>query len=125
MTAAIALLALILAMIGLYGIQIHVVASRIREVGLRLALGASGRQIRLMILREGYRPVIEGVVLGIVFGVIVRLGLRALMRQRIHIFDPLAFALVAIGLLGSAFLACYLPARRASRVDPNVALRHL
>jgi predicted permease len=118
-------LTLILSMVGLYGIQMHVVASRTREVGLRMALGASIQQIQRMILGQGYRPVIEGVLLGMVFGIIARLALRAAIVARMDVFDPLAFALVPIPLFASALLAAYLPARRAARVDPNVALRHL
>jgi predicted lysophospholipase L1 biosynthesis ABC-type transport system permease subunit len=122
---ALGLLTLVLATIGLYGIQTHGVALRTPEIGVRMALGASVAQIQRMILSDGYRPVIQGVVLGTVFGVIARMGLRALITDRIQVFDPLALTLVPIPLFVAAFLACYVPARKASRVDPNVALRHL
>ncbi len=125
LAAALGLVMIILAMVGLYGIQMHVVASRTREVGVRMALGATIEQIQRMILRQGYRPVVEGVVLGIVFGIIARMGLRAVVVAQIQIVDPLAIVLVPIPLFVAAYLACWLPARRASRVDPNVALRHL
>jgi putative ABC transport system permease protein len=125
LAAAPGLVMIVLAMVGLYGIQMHVVASRTREVGLRMALGASVRQIQQLVLRQGYRPVIQGVVIGIVVGSIARLGLKAVVVAQFQVFDPLAIALVALALVVAAFLACYLPARRASRVDPNVALRHL
>lgn len=122
---ALGALTLLLSMVGLYGVQSHIVARRTRELGVRMAIGASARQIRRMVLREGYRPVIEGLVLGLVFGAIARTALRAFVSATIQPIDPVAFALVPIPLVIAAFLACYVPARRASRVDPNVALRHL
>jgi len=112
-------------MIGLYGVQSHLVTRRRREVGLRMALGASVRQIRQMVMREGLRPVAEGLLLGLFLGVVVRMGIRAVVPSPIRIVDPVAYALVPIPLILAALAACYLPARRASRVDPNVALRDL
>ena len=123
--SALGLLTLAMSMVGLYGIQSHVVARRTREVGVRMAIGASAAQIRKMILREGYRPVMQGLALGLFFGVLVRLLLRATVNGQIDVFDPLAFVLVPVPLIAAAFVACYLPARRASRVDPNEALRHI
>lgn len=124
LATALGLLTLILAMVGLYGVQSHMVTRRTREVGLRMALGAHVTEIERMVLREGFKPVVEGVILGLVFGTIVRLGLRAFIPN-VQVVDPLAFALVPIPLCLAALLACYVPARRAARVDPNVALRHL
>jgi predicted permease len=123
--SALGLVTLLMAMVGLYGIQSHVVARRTREVGVRMAIGASAAQIERMVLGEGYRPVLQGLALGLLFGVLARLVLRATVNAAIAAFDPLAFALVPIPLVAAAFLACYLPARRAARVDPNDALRHL
>lgn len=125
LATALGLLTLVLAMVGLYGIQAHVVAQRTREVGVRMALGASVPQIERMVMREGYRPVLQGLFLGLFFGVVVRFLLRAYVNPNIQPFDPVAFAMVPIPLVIAAFLACYVPARRAARVDPNVALRHL
>ena len=119
------LLTLALAMVGLYGVQSHLTAQRTREVGVRMALGAAAREIRLMMLRDGYRPVVEGILLGLVFGALGRTLIRAYISERVTPVDPVAFALVPLPLLLAAFVACYAPARRASRVDPNVALRHL
>jgi predicted permease len=119
------LLTLMLSMVGLYGVQSQTVAHRTREVGVRMALGALTSQIERMILRDGFRPVAEGFALGLFFGTVARAGLRAIYVGAIDIVDPLALLVVPIPLAIAAFLACYLPARRASRVDPNVALRHL
>jgi putative ABC transport system permease protein len=118
-------LTLLLSMVGLYGVQAHLVARRTRELGVRMAIGASREHIQRMVLREGLRPVLEGVVLGMLLAVVARLGLRALVSASISPIDPVAFPLVPIPLFIAAFVACYVPARRASRVDPNVALRHL
>jgi putative ABC transport system permease protein len=90
-----------------------------------MALGAVAPQIQRMILREGYRPVIEGFVLGLFFGTIARAGLRAFYAGAVDIVDPFALLVVPVPLVIAATLACLLPARRAARVDPNVALRHL
>lgn len=125
LAAALGLLTLTLSMIGLYGVQSHIVARRTREVGVRMALGASDRQIERMILREGFTPVVQGFVLGLLFGVLARLGLRALIVSAIEIFDPIAFSVIPVVLFAAAFFACYMPARRAAHVDPNVALRQL
>jgi len=87
------------------------------------------RRARMMqadlILPRRDRSVLQGLVLGLLFGVFVRLLLRATVNGHIDLFDPLAFVLVPLPLITAAFVACYLPARRAARVDPNEALRHL
>lgn len=119
------LLTLLLAMVGLYGIQSHIAAQRTREVGVRMALGAAARQIQGMMLRDGFRPVLEGVVMGLVFGALCRTVIRAYINAQVTPIDPVAFAIVPIPLVLAALIACYAPARRASRVDPNEALRHL
>ncbi len=71
------------------------------------------------------RPVLQGLALGLFIGFVLRAGLRAFFVTQLSLVDPWMFGLAAVPLLLSAFFACYLPARRASRVDPNVALRHL
>jgi ABC-type lipoprotein release transport system permease subunit len=78
-----------------------------------------------MMLVQGYRPVVEGLLLGLFFGAVVRTLIRAYVNARVQPIDPVAFSLVPIPLILAALAACYGPARRASRVDPNVALRHL
>jgi putative ABC transport system permease protein len=119
------LLTLTLAMIGLYGVQVQTVVFRTREMGIRMALGAAAAQIKSMVLRDGIRPVIEGVALGFLFAAVTRGLIRALLDERVQIIDPAVFASVPIPFAIAALIACYLPARRAARVDPNVALRHL
>jgi ABC-type lipoprotein release transport system permease subunit len=78
-----------------------------------------------MVLRDGYRPVVEGLTIGLFIGVIGRAIVRAYTDVDVAIVDPWLFFVVPIPLILSAFCACYLPAHRAAAVDPNVALRHL
>jgi predicted permease len=126
LAGSLSLLTLTLAMIGLYGVQVQAVAFRTREMGVRMALGAAAAQIKRMVLRQGIRPVFEGIVLGGFFGVATRGVIKWSMRDpTIQIIDPTVFAVVPIPFAIAALIACYLPARRAARVDPNVALRHL
>jgi predicted permease len=125
LAGALGALTLILAMIGLYGVQAQAIAFRTRELGIRMALGAESTQIERMVLREGFRPVLEGLVLGLLFGALARGVIRSILVAPIQIVDPVSFAMVPVPLVVAAFLACYVPARRAARVDPNVALRHL
>ncbi|HXG89504.1 MAG TPA: ABC transporter permease [Vicinamibacterales bacterium] len=124
--AALALggLTLLLAMGGLFGIQSHTVSHRTPEIGVRMAFGATAGQIQRMVLKDGYRPVLEGLALGLFIGVAGRTIVRAYLEVDISVVDPWTL-LVALPLIGSAFCACYYPAHRAARVDPNVALRHL
>ena len=125
--AALALgaMTLALAMVGLFGIQSHNVAQRTREIGVRLSLGASPRQIQRMVLRDGYRPVVEGLAIGLFIGVIGRAIVRAYTDLEVSVVDPWLFFVVPVPLIVAAFCACYFPAHRAAGVDPNVALRHL
>jgi ABC-type antimicrobial peptide transport system permease subunit len=92
-------------------------------MGLRLALGADPRQILNLVIRDGFQPVVSGLIMGFLIAVAVRLLLRS--SSPFSGSDALVFALAPIPILIAAFLACYWPARRASRVDPNVALRDL
>jgi putative ABC transport system permease protein len=125
LATALGLLALVLAMAGLYGVLAHLVARRTREIGIRIAVGADRSRIFVLILRDGLRPVVKGLVLGLGVSVLARIVLRASVVTGISPVDPLDFVLVPIPFVVAAFAACYVPAARASRVDPNVALRDL
>jgi ABC-type antimicrobial peptide transport system permease subunit len=116
-------LALALSSIGIYGVISYVTGQRTQEIGVRIALGASGKDVLKMILGEGMRITLVGVGVGIA----AALGLTRLITKMIYgvgAMDPVTFAGVAILLTGVALLACYIPARRAMRVDPIVALRY-
>ena len=119
------LLTLVLAMVGLYGVQSHGVAHRTREIGVPMSFGATAAQIKSMVLKDGYRPVLEGIAMGVFIGLSGRAIIRAYLDAEIGILDPWMLAVVPIPLILAAFCACYLPARRAASVDPTVALRHL
>jgi putative ABC transport system permease protein len=115
--------ALVLAAIGIYGLMAYSVEQRTQEIGIRLALGASEQQVRNMVVGQGMRLALVGVVLGIASA----FGLARLVQTMLYgvtTRDPMVFAGVPIVLTAVAFLAVYLPARRASRVDPVTALRY-
>ncbi|HMD35148.1 MAG TPA: ABC transporter permease [Vicinamibacterales bacterium] len=116
---------LLLAMAGLFGIQSHIVGQRTKEIGVRMSLGASAAHIKWMVLRDGYRPVVEGLGLGVFGGLAGRAIVRARMEIDMAIVDPWMVIAVPIPLIVAAFCACYFPARRAASVDPNVALKQL
>jgi putative ABC transport system permease protein len=117
-----AVLALVLAVVGLYGLLSYVVSRRSREIGVRMALGADRSAVLRMVLRDGVRLTLAGIVIGAAGGV---LAARALGRLLYGVgpTDPLTFVAVAGLLAVVALVASYLPARRATRVDPVVALR--
>jgi ABC-type antimicrobial peptide transport system permease subunit len=112
-------------MTGLYGVLSELVLRRTRELGIRMALGADARHLLRMVLQDGTRPVLAGLGIGLGCGVILRVAFRPLFIRMLPAFDPLMIALVPVAFIAAALLAAYFPARRASRVDPNVALRHL
>jgi predicted permease len=116
-------MALLLGMIGIYGVISYTVSQRKREIGIRLALGAQSDDVVKMVLRQGATMALAGVAIG----VCAALGLTPLMRSLLFgvtAQDPRTFAGVAILLIVVALSACYIPARRATRVDPLVALRY-
>jgi predicted permease len=117
-----AALALLLSCVGIYGVISHLAVQRTHEIGVRMALGAQSRDVMRLVVGEGARMAILGVTAGIAgaFG-LTRLMANQLFGVTAH--DPLTFLVVAILLTLVALLACYLPARRAVRIDPGVALR--
>ncbi|HET9982387.1 MAG TPA: ABC transporter permease [Longimicrobiales bacterium] len=115
-------IALVMAVMGVYGVMAYSVAQRTREVGVRMALGAQPRDIVRLVLRQG--TFLAG--LGILIGLLVAAGVTRLLAAFLHgvsAFDPLTFGLVSVSLAAAALLASLLPARRATRVDPLVALQ--
>ena len=115
-------LALILAAVGIYGVMSHVVAGRTREIGLRMALGAQLSDVQKLILKQGM--FLAGT--GSLCGLLLALGGARMMKSLLYgvsTSDPVTFTCVAFLLAGIAFLACWIPARRASRVEPMMALR--
>jgi ABC-type antimicrobial peptide transport system permease subunit len=116
-------LGLILALLGIYGVVSSTTAHRTHEIGIRLALGATVREVIMMVLTSGPKRVALGVVVGLVGSL---LSVHVLQREvwNLSTFDPYAFAGVSILVLLAGLLACFVPARSAARVDPISALRH-
>ena len=120
---AFGLLALVLAAVGIYGVISYTTRQRTHEIGIRMALGAQRFNILSLVLRHGITLTIAGVLIGLAVSAAVTRFLGSLLFQ-VGSTDGLTFAGVAVLLCAVALLACYLPARRATRVDPIVALRH-
>src|ERR1700723_1284227 len=118
-----AAIAAILAAVGIYGVMSYVVTQRSHEIGIRIALGAEPRDVLRMIVGEGMKLAVLGLVIGLVAAVIVTKYLESQLYG-IRARDPLTFVSVAAGLSLVALAACYFPARRATRVDPLSALRY-
>ncbi|HKS30987.1 MAG TPA: FtsX-like permease family protein, partial [Chthoniobacterales bacterium] len=115
-------LALVLAAVGIYGVMSHVVAGRTREIGLRMALGAQLSDVQKLILKQGMFLA----AIGSLAGLLIAFGGARMMKSLLYgvsASDPITFMCVALLLLGIALLACWIPARRASRVEPMIALR--
>lgn len=123
MVALFALTALLLAGLGIYGVISYMVGERTHEIGIRIALGAERSNILRMVLRQGLGLAIAGAAVGLIGALIVS-HLMAGLLYGVRPTDPLTFGGVALLLMGVALAACYLPARRALRVDPLIALRH-
>ncbi len=117
-----AIIALVLAALGIYGMMSFAVAQRTHEIGLRMALGAGQARVMSLIVREGMMLAGLGLALGFGGAFLVGRAMRGMWYQ-VGTIDPPAFGVVALLLLASALVACYVPARRAMRVDPMRALR--
>jgi predicted permease len=115
-------LALILGAVGLYGVLAYVVAERTREIGVRMALGATAEAVRRMVVAQGARVVLIGAVIGVVAALLSTRALTRLLYD-VKAVDPIVYVVMAALMVGIGMLASYLPARRASRVDPIESLR--
>ena len=123
LTLLFALVALLLAAVGVYGVVSYSVACRTRDIGLRIALGAMRRDILSWVFSNGMRPVLIGLAIGLAAAIMIARALRSLLFG-ISATDFISLGTVALVLLLTSALACYLPARRAAQLDPMAALRH-
>lgn len=115
-------LALILGTVGLYGVLSYVVAQRTREIGVRMALGATSGAVRQMVVGQGAKVVLVGAIIGVA-AALASTRLLGTLLYDVKAGDPVVFATMSLMLIGVGMLASYLPARRASNVDPIESLR--
>ena len=116
-------IALVLAMAGVFGVMAYSVSRRTREIGVRVALGARSGDVMGMVMRQGLRTVLIGIVIGVAGALALTRAIQSLLFG-VKATDPLTFAVMILLLISSAVLACYIAARRAAKVDPMVALRY-
>ncbi len=118
-----ALVTLLLATAGVFGVMAYSVSRRTREIGVRVALGACSRDVLTMVLGQGLRTIVIGIAIGLAGSLALTRTVRSQLFD-VSATDPLTFVAVVLLLVGAALLACYIPARRAAKVDPMVALRY-
>jgi putative ABC transport system permease protein len=121
--ASFAGLAVLLAAVGIYGVMAYAVGQRIHEIGIRMALGASPADVQRMILGQGLKLALLGVVLGLAASFALTRLMRTLLFET-KATDPVTFSVVTVVLVIVALAACWIPAHRATRVDPVIALRY-
>ena len=123
LVASFGLLALLLASIGLYGVMAWMVSRRTREIGIRMALGAQAGDVLTLVIRHGMLLTGIGIAVGLVTAFLCTRFIESQLYG-VRAIDAMTFTTVALLLAAVAFLACYIPARRATKVDPLVALRY-
>jgi hypothetical protein len=118
-------LTLFLVMTGLFGVLSALVTQQMREFGIRMALGSTSGELLRLVVWQGFRPARDGLIIGLAIGVASRMVIGAILPSGLAAVDVFAFVVVPVVIVATTVAASLIPARRAARVDPNVALRSL